>query len=103
MNESLLKEFRIQNSEFRKHHWASPLACYRGRRTAQLREAEVEAGRITLTPKTDLDRGITESLADFAAGRSFGPFRADKELINSLHRESAKVGSKTKVRRKPRK
>jgi hypothetical protein len=36
-------------------------------------------------------RGIAESLADFAAGRTHGPFKTHAELINSLHRESAKV------------
>jgi len=74
-----------------------------GVEVGDLLEAKVEAGKITLTPQTNVDRGIAESLADFAAGRSFGPFRTDEELINSLHRESAKVGSKTKVRRKLRK
>jgi hypothetical protein len=66
-------------------------------------EANVEAGRIIFTPKTAVDRGIAESLADFAAGRSFGPFKTDKELIGSLHRESARALSKTKAKRKPRK
>jgi AbrB family looped-hinge helix DNA binding protein len=68
-----------------------------------LLEAKVEAGKIIFTPKSVLDRGIAESLADFAAGHSFGPFKTSNELINSLHRESAKVRSKTKTKRKPRK
>ena len=59
-------------------------------------------GKITFTPKSAVDRGIADSLADFAAGRSFGPFKTDKELIDSLHRESARVRSKTKAKRKPR-
>jgi hypothetical protein len=37
---------------------------------------------------------LPESLADFAARRSIGPFKTDKELIKSLHQESAKVRSK---------
>jgi hypothetical protein len=49
-----------------------------------------------------VDRGIAESLADFAVGRSFGPFKTDKELIESLHRESARARSKTKAKRRPR-
>jgi hypothetical protein len=58
--------------------------------------------RITFTPKSTVDRGIAESLADFAAGQSFGPFKIDKELIDSLHRESTRARSKTKSKRKPR-
>jgi hypothetical protein len=94
----------------------SSLTCYRGRRMAfrgirqavgvevgDLLEAKMEAGKITFTPKSVVDRGVAESLADFAAGRSFGPFKTDKELINSLHQESAKVRSKTRANRKPRK
>src|ERR1700678_820493 len=73
-----------------------------GIEVGDLLEAKVEAGKITFTPKSEVDRGVAESLADFAAGRSFGPFKRDKELIDSLHRESAKV-SQTKTKRKPRK
>jgi bifunctional DNA-binding transcriptional regulator/antitoxin component of YhaV-PrlF toxin-antitoxin module len=73
-----------------------------GVEVGDLLEAKVEAGKITFTPKSALDRGVTESLADFAAGRSFGPFKTDKELLNSLHRESARARSK-KAKRKPRK
>jgi len=68
-----------------------------------LLEAKVEAGKITFTPKSVVDRGVAESLADFASGRSFGPFKTNRELIDSLHKESAKVRSKTKANRKPRK
>ena len=74
-----------------------------GVEVGDLLEAKAEAGKITFTPKSVVDRGIAESLADFAAGRSYGPFKTDKDLIGSLHRESAKVQSKTKSKRKPRK
>jgi len=57
-------------------------------------------GWVTFTPKSVMDRGNAESLADFAAGLSCGPFKTQKELINSLHRESSKVLSKTKAKRK---
>jgi AbrB family looped-hinge helix DNA binding protein len=66
-----------------------------------LLEAKVEAGKITFTPTSAVDRGVEESLADFAAGRSFGPFKTGNDLVNSLQKETAKVRSKTK--RKPRK
>ena len=61
------------------------------------------SGRIPFTPKSAVDRGIAESLADYAGGRSFGPFKTDKELIDSLHRESARARSKTEAKRKRRK
>jgi hypothetical protein len=68
-----------------------------------LLEANAIMGKITFTPKSVVDSGIAESLADFAAGRSYGPFKTPKELIKSLHRKCAKVRSETKSRRKPRK
>jgi AbrB family looped-hinge helix DNA binding protein len=73
-----------------------------GVEVGDLLEAKVEGGKITFTPKSVVDRGIAESLADFAAGRSFGPFKTQKELISSLHRERSKILSKTKVKRKQR-
>jgi AbrB family looped-hinge helix DNA binding protein len=74
-----------------------------GVEVGDLLEAKVEAGKITLTPRSAVECGVAESLADFAAGRSYGPFKTDKELINSLHRESRKIRSKTRAKRKPRK
>ena len=47
-------------------------------------EAGVERGKITLTPKTILDREIAESLADFRAGRTSGPFETHAALIKHL-------------------
>lgn len=74
-----------------------------GVEVGDLLEAKVEAGKITFTPRSVIDRGVTESLADFAAGRSYGPFKSGKDLVSSLHRESAKTRSSTKSKRKPRK
>jgi bifunctional DNA-binding transcriptional regulator/antitoxin component of YhaV-PrlF toxin-antitoxin module len=74
-----------------------------GVEVGDLLEAKAEAGRITFTPKSVVDRGVAESMADFGAGRSYGPFKTDKELISSLHQGSAKARSKTKSSRKPRK
>ena len=65
----------------------------------RVREANVEAGKITFTPKSVVVRGFTESMADFSARRAFGPFKT-KELIDSLHRESAKIRSKAKAKHK---
>jgi hypothetical protein len=64
------------------------------REAGDLLEAYAKMGKITITPKSAVDRGIAGSLVDFAAGRSRGPFRTYTELIDSLHRESAKVGLK---------
>jgi len=70
-----------------------------GVEVADLLEANRLMARITFTPKPVVDSGIAESLADFAAGRSYGPFKTDKELIESIHRESAKVRSETSMTR----
>ena len=59
--------------------------------------------QIAVTPKSVVVRGVAGSIMDFAAGHTFGPFKTSSELINSLHRESPKVRSKTKTKRKPRK
>ncbi|MDR3642605.1 MAG: AbrB/MazE/SpoVT family DNA-binding domain-containing protein [Candidatus Doudnabacteria bacterium] len=52
-----------------------------------LMEAKVEKGKITFTPKTlvdSLESRIAESMADYKAGRSYGPFETADELIASL-------------------
>ncbi len=74
-----------------------------GVEVGDLLEARVESGKITFTPQSALDRGLAESLADFESGRSFGPFGSARDLANSLHKESAKLRSKPRPRRKPRK
>ena len=74
-----------------------------GIEVGDLLEAKVEAGKITFTPRSALVRGIAQSRSDFRAGRSYGPFDAAKDLVNSLHRESAKVRSKATQKRKPQK
>ncbi len=58
-----------------------------------LLEASVERGKITFTPKSVVDRGIAESLADFKEGRAYGPFETGAELVTSLHKEAAKLRS----------
>jgi AbrB family looped-hinge helix DNA binding protein len=57
-------------------------------------EAGVERGKITFTPKSIVDRGIAESLAEFREGRSCGPFGTHKEFIASLHEEAKAVRAK---------
>jgi AbrB family looped-hinge helix DNA binding protein len=55
-----------------------------------LLEAKVERGKITFTPKTLIDRGIAESLADFERGRYYGPFDSAKEAVDSMKKELRK-------------
>jgi bifunctional DNA-binding transcriptional regulator/antitoxin component of YhaV-PrlF toxin-antitoxin module len=58
-------------------------------------EARVERGKITFTPQTLFDRelaeSVAESMADYKAGRYFGPFDNHEDFIASLHREMEKI------------
>ncbi len=50
-----------------------------------LLEAKVEKGwKITLTPKSLIDRRIEEGLEDIKRGRTYGPFNSAEEMIESL-------------------
>ncbi len=53
-------------------------------------EVAIEKGRVTLTPKSIVDRQIAEALADVKAGRVYGPFSSAKELVKSLHSRAKK-------------
>jgi len=60
-----------------------------------LLEAQVRGKKITLTPKTVVDRAfiekrLAEGLEDLKKGRVYGPFSSAKEAIRSLHREAKK-------------
>jgi len=70
-----------------------------GINVGDLLEAKAERGKITFTPKSVVDRGIAESLADFKAKRAYGPFETHKELVGSLHEETAKLRAKKKPRK----
>jgi len=59
-----------------------------------LLEAKAENGRIVFEPKSIVDRGIAESMAEFKAGRAKGPFRTHKEFIASLHKDSKLLNPK---------
>jgi AbrB family looped-hinge helix DNA binding protein len=65
-----------------------------------LLEAKVERGKITLTPKSVVDRGIAEGLADFRAGRFKGPFASAEELIDSLRASTDKRKAGAQRRRR---
>jgi bifunctional DNA-binding transcriptional regulator/antitoxin component of YhaV-PrlF toxin-antitoxin module len=62
-----------------------------GVRVGDFLEAKVERGKITLTPKTVIDRGVAESLEEFRKGRSYGPFDAAEEMLDSLDRNVKKL------------
>ncbi len=63
-------------------------------------EVKIEKGKITFTPKTVVDRHIAESMADFKAGRSYGPFDNADDAIKFLHRQARKFKkSKTQPHR----
>jgi AbrB family looped-hinge helix DNA binding protein len=47
-------------------------------------EAKVERGRITLTPKSVVDRAIAEGLEDVRKGRVRGPFKTVDQMLDSL-------------------
>ena len=54
-------------------------------------EATVKAGKITLTPQSIVDRRIAESIADYKAGRTYGPFNSAKEMIAFLDKQTRKA------------
>ena len=73
-----------------------------GLSVGDLLEAQLdEGGRITLTPRTLLERHIEEGLEDIRKGRTFGPFDAADEMIASLQR-NLKKRAKGRGSKRPR-
>lgn len=72
-----------------------------GIKVGDLLEAKVERGKVTLTPKSLVDRGIAESLEDFKKGRSYGPFASAGEMVASLTTNARKTRAR-KTQRPPR-
>ncbi len=68
-----------------------------------LLEADIQDGKIVLTPKVLIDRRIAEGLADIAAGRTHGPYATSAEAIAALEKRTnameSEVGGRTKSRR----
>jgi AbrB family looped-hinge helix DNA binding protein len=62
-----------------------------GLRVGDIMEATVKAGTITLTPQSIVDKRIAESIADYKAGRTHGPFNSAKEMIAFLDKQSRKA------------
>jgi len=59
-----------------------------------LLDARVEGEKITLTPKSVLDRELAQALKEIEQGKTFGPFNSAKDLIRSLNREAKKLKKK---------
>jgi len=57
-------------------------------------EAKYQGNKITLTPKSVVDREIAISLKEIDAGNTYGPFNSAKALLRSLNRESRKLKKK---------
>lgn len=62
-----------------------------GLSVGDLLEARVEGKKITLTPKSMIDRELALALEDFKHGRYVGPFSNAKEAIRTLLRPAAKA------------
>jgi AbrB family looped-hinge helix DNA binding protein len=62
----------------------APLRRVVGLHVGDFLEASFEKGKITLTPKTIIDRRLAKGLADIKAGRTIGPFSTAREAIKAL-------------------
>jgi len=50
-------------------------------------EANIEAGKITLTPKAVVDREIALGLKDVKKGRYVGPFKTAEKTVKALRKK----------------
>lgn len=66
-----------------------------GVNVGDLMDAQVKKGKIIFAPKTLLDRdlldSVAESMAEYKAGKFYGPFDNHKDFIASLYREAKKL------------
>jgi bifunctional DNA-binding transcriptional regulator/antitoxin component of YhaV-PrlF toxin-antitoxin module len=91
-----------------------PMAVRRkaGLKSGQEIEFKVSGGVINIVPKLPpaddeytpeqrrvIDARLAEGLADIKAGRTFGPFETHEEMIEFLHGQVKKAGSKPKRRK----
>ena len=72
-----------------------------GIKVGDVLEAKLERGKVTLTPKSLVDRVIAESLEDFKRGPSYGPFASAEEMVASLTTNARKTRGR-KAKRPPR-
>ena len=59
-----------------------------GLAVGDLLEATVQGKKITLTPKSVVNRELALAREDVRKGRVYGPFRSAKDIIRSLHQEA---------------
>jgi len=59
-------------------------------------EAKAEGKKITLTPKSLIDRELALALEDVRKGRIYGPFNTVEELMRSLKQEVEKKRRRTR-------
>jgi bifunctional DNA-binding transcriptional regulator/antitoxin component of YhaV-PrlF toxin-antitoxin module len=57
-------------------------------------EAQIEDGKIMLTPKSVVDKQLAKGLKDIQKGRVHGPFRSADELRTSLRGKTSKKKKK---------
>jgi bifunctional DNA-binding transcriptional regulator/antitoxin component of YhaV-PrlF toxin-antitoxin module len=70
-----------------------------GLNVGDLLEARFEKGKITLTPKSLIDRRIEEGLEDIRRGRTYGPFDTADQMIESLQRNMKERAKAEKTKR----
>ncbi len=70
-----------------------------GLNVGDLLEARFEKGKITLTPKSLIDRRIEEGLEDIRRGRTYGPFDTADQMIDSLQRNLKERAKAKKTKR----
>jgi AbrB family looped-hinge helix DNA binding protein len=70
-----------------------------GLNVGDLLEANFEKGKITLTPKSLIDRRIEEGLEDIRRGRTYGPFDTADQMIDSLQRNIKERAKAKKTKR----
>lgn len=64
-------------------------------------EARAEDGKIVFEPKSVVDRGIARSIAEFQAGRGYGPFDTHEAFVKALHKVPKKKTGKKKPTKRP--
>ena len=62
-----------------------------GLAVGDLLEATVQGKKITLTPKSVIDRELALALEDVRHGRVYGPFSSAKDVIRSLRQEAKRL------------
>jgi len=59
-----------------------------------LLEATVERGKITLTPKSLVDRHLAEDLEDLSKGKTHGPYATARDAIRALETRAKRHSKK---------